>query len=507
MSDESVSTALRSKAQLVVIEAPAGCGKTHQGADYAHFLLEESPCRPLILTHTHAACSVFAERTSTSRSKVSIRTIDSLIAQVAAAYHRSLDLPPDPSAWARKCGADGHAQLATRVAALLDRHPMIAGAIANRHPVVICDEHQDSSGDQHAVVMQLLAEGARIRIFADTMQRIFPEKVSPDSYAPIDWADLNAKAHATEALDFPHRWSKGCTQLGNWTLKARQSLRDGKQVDLTAGLPPNVKVVFSENLAARHQHYQWEKQARDLIVRFQEAHASLMVLTRHNDTARSICALFGRQLPIWEGHTRYGLEALVGRIGEAEGDPSKLAAAIVAFMSDVGKGFSPSQFGDRFEREASERCSGKASGKSKKLQAMAQMLLDSPDHRGVARVLKQIDALSHADDQFHDIEIDCKREFWDGVRLGEFDTPDLALSELASRRSYARPKPPKRAITNIYKAKGLECDAVLLMPCDKNTFPDRHDARCLLYVALSRAMSHLMLVVSRDNPSPLLKIA
>jgi DNA helicase IV len=77
----------------------------------------------------------------------------------------------------------------------------------------------------------------------------------------------------------------------------------------------------------------------------------------------------------------------------------------------------------------------------------------------------------------------------------------LALSELASRRSYTRPKPPKRAITNIYKAKGFECDAVLLMPCDKNTFPDKHDARCLLYVALSRAMSHLMLVVSRDNGS------
>lgn len=37
-------------------------------------------------------------------------------------------------------------------------------------------------------------------------------------------------------------------------------------------------------------------------------------------------------------------------------------------------------------------------------------------------------------------------------------------------------------------------------------FPDKDDARCLLYVALSRAKKRVMLVLSRDNPSPLFKI-
>ena len=64
VSDETVHAALRSGAPLVVIEAPAGCGKTHQGAEYAREVAtERSPGRPLILTHTHAACSVFAART------------------------------------------------------------------------------------------------------------------------------------------------------------------------------------------------------------------------------------------------------------------------------------------------------------------------------------------------------------------------------------------------------------------------------------------------------------
>jgi DNA helicase-2/ATP-dependent DNA helicase PcrA len=44
------------------------------------------------------------------------------------------------------------------------------------------------------------------------------------------------------------------------------------------------------------------------------------------------------------------------------------------------------------------------------------------------------------------------------------------------------------------------------MPCDAKTFPDKDDARCLLHIALSRAKKRLMLVLSKDNPSPPFKI-
>ena len=50
----------------------------------------------------------------------------------------------------------------------------------------------------------------------------------------------------------------------------------------------------------------------------------------------------------------------------------------------------------------------------------------------------------------------------------------------------------------------MECESVIVMPCDSKTFPDKIDARCLLYVALSRAKSRLMFVVSRNDASPLL---
>ncbi len=163
MSDDSVHAALRSDAPLVVVEAPAGCGKTTKGADYAREIaVADSPNRLLILTHTHAACSVFADRTKGAGSRVEIRTIDSVIAHIASAYHAGLGLPSDVAAWVRQ-RQDGYAELALSVAALLKRYPMIVASLAQRHRVVICDEHQDSSGEQHSIVMALQSQGARLR--------------------------------------------------------------------------------------------------------------------------------------------------------------------------------------------------------------------------------------------------------------------------------------------------------------------------------------------------------
>jgi DNA helicase-2/ATP-dependent DNA helicase PcrA len=121
-------------------------------------------------------------------------------------------------------------------------------------------------------------------------------------------------------------------------------------------------------------------------------------------------------------------------------------------------------------------------------------------------MLRRLSERKDTDAAFANIEMDCQKELWDAVRLGEFDTVDAGLAEITHRRSYSRPKPPAKAISTIHKAKGLECDSVIVMPCDGKTFPDKPDAQCLLYVALSRAKNRLLFVVSRANPSPLLTI-
>jgi hypothetical protein len=505
VSDETVHAALRSDVPLVVVEAPGGCGKTHQGADYAHAIAGAGSTRLLILTHTNAACSVFAERTRAAAARVHIRTIDSLIAQLATAYHAGLGLPPDTTMWVRQT-KDGHAHIALRTAALLRRHPMIAASVARRYPIVICDEHQDCSSDQHAVAMALLNQGARLRVFADPMQQIYKKQELPGGSSTWTWDGLKGQAHTVDHLDTPHRWKAGCPDLGAWTLKARATLQSGGKIDLRTGLPASVSVVVAENQAQRNLEYQLSGQDRRPIDGFEKAQDSLLILTHHNATARSLRGFFNRRIPLWEGYTRTALEKLVDSIRAGANDRSALAAAIVQFMGDIGKGFSPSAFGNQFESEARDGCVAQRRGKPAIIQELARFLVAEPDHRGVAKILRRLAELKQTHGDFSGIEVDCHKEFWDAVRLGGFDDVDSGLVEITNRRTYSRPRPPTRAISTIHKAKGLECNSVIVMPCDAKTFPDTFESRCLLYVAISRAKSRLLLVVSRTAPSPLLFI-
>jgi UvrD-like helicase C-terminal domain/AAA domain len=506
MSDASVHTALRSNSPLVVVEAPAGCGKTTSGADYAReTALAGKGSRPLILTHTHAARSVFASRTKGVGSAVEIRTIDSIIAHIAAAYHVGLGLPADISSWVRQ-KKDGHGELALCVSALLQRHPMIVASLAHRHSIVICDEHQDSSGEQHAIVMALQQQGARLRIFGDPMQKIFRERTRGNTGVPADWEALTRQAHAYEQLDHPHRWTSGSQDLGRWTLAARAALKAGGTIDLRGPLPQSVTLVFAENQSRRHFDYQLDSSDRRPIDAFERSQSSLLVLTHYNDTSRSLRAFFNRRVSLWEGHTRTGLENLVDALASAQNDPTAIAAATVAFLGEVCKGFSPTAFGDRFEQEVRDGCARPCRGKPAEIQNLARFLVNEPNHCGVAKMLRKLSELVSKDPHFTDVKIDCHREFWEAGCLGDFETAETGLAEIAHRRTYSRPQPPDRAISTIHKAKGLECDSVIVLPCDAKNFPDSEYARCLLYVAVSRAKSRLMLVLSRAQPSPLFTI-
>jgi DNA helicase-2/ATP-dependent DNA helicase PcrA len=223
-------------------------------------------------------------------------------------------------------------------------------------------------------------------------------------------------------------------------------------------------------------------------------------------TTRHLRAFFGRRIPLWEGHTRPALESLVDATRAHRGNPAQLAQALVRFMNDVGTGFSPSAFGDRFIREAAEGCVRPARGKPAAIQAVARQIVEAPDHSGVAGALSALAELRRANVDFASVEIDCHTEFWEAVRLGGHADPDEGFAHITHRRTYSRPKPAPKAISTIHKAKGLECDGAIIMPCDAQTFPDSPEARCLLYVAISRAKSRVMLVISRDTPSPLILV-
>ncbi len=255
MSDSSVAAALRSEAPFVLIEAPAGCGKTFQGARYAKEAAETlRHARVLILAHTHAACDVFGSRTKDCTGKVEISTIDSLICSIANAYHSSLSLPPDCGAWARK-QKDGYRLLAQKVNVLVGRSHVVRAALARRYPIVICDEHQDATSDQHSLVAACLSAGSKLRVFGDPMQAIYSTKKKEMSADSTRWTAIRNASHSFEELDTPHRWAPESEPLGHWILEARKTLRDGGQVDLSNGLPKGVSFIVAENQSRNPRGY------------------------------------------------------------------------------------------------------------------------------------------------------------------------------------------------------------------------------------------------------------
>lgn len=508
MSDESVGTALRSAARLVVIEAPAGCGKTFQGAQYAREIAKQtgSGC-VLILAHTHAACDVFAARTRGVDARVDIRTIDSLISEIAGAYHLALGLPENTGAWAQG-RKDGYSILAAKVAGILLKSPMISRSLAQRYPVVICDEHQDANADQHSIGLALHEGGAMLRIFGDPMQRIFGSKKKAEIDADdVRWEKLKQKADEFEELDKPHRWEDGSNLLGQWILAARTSLRAGGKVDLRGALPQGVSVIVAENKSpAAAGGYQLAPNDRKPIDAVVNESKSILLLTSHNKTVDALCSFFNRRLPIWEGHVRNNLAELVSTMQEQKGNAANIARALVVFAKNVTTGFSMSAYGNIFLDEVSCGCVAKRSGKPATLQALGRLILEQPDHKGVAKVLRRLGELAATDPAFKIVKVDYYREYWEAVRLGQFEDPDEGFAEISHRRTYARPAPPAKAISTVHKAKGLECDDVMIIPCDAQHFSDGPAARCRLYVAMSRAIRSLTFVASRLNPSPLILV-
>lgn len=509
MSDASVAALLRSAEPLVVIEAPAGCGKTFQGAAYAREASQAlTQGRVLILTHTHGACGVFADRTRGLSSRVDIRTIDSLVSQVATVYRRALGLPDNLSTWAYQNDGEGFDIMAIKVAGYMERHPIVREALARRYPLVICDEHQDASPAQHRVIMALRAGGARLRIFGDPLQAIFVSgsKSNTAMAAALSrWEGLKA-ASAFDALDHPHRWEKGSPELGRWVLDARADLKARRPVSLVQSAAAGLIVLRATNVAQVRTAYQVCRDDRRPIDA--AAAKEVMVLAASNDRVRGLSAFWDRRIPIWEGHTRSALADLVRTTREQSGQPVALAQSVLAFAGAIGVGFSPSSHGDRLVKEVREGCARPARGKPAHIQRIARHILDEPSHHGVAGALGELNDLIEAKaDGFGDIKIVHRGELRDAIRLKAFACPDEGFAEIARRRSHALPAPPSRSLSTIHKAKGLECDNAVLIAGDQDQFGDTDYARCKLYVALSRAKRRLTVVVSHDKPSPLFRLA
>lgn len=495
-SDKEVATALWSDHHTVVVEAPAGCGKTYQAAAYAERFINEHQQRVLVLTHTHAARQVFNEK-RLNKKFIDVRTLDSLSMEIARNYHLALDLPLDTYQWAVTTGAFD--EVSKKVADLLEANPYIADSLAARYKVLIADEHQDASTYQHRIVRALARSGIKTRIFGDPMQQIYNN--SKQGTPPWEIARDEANHHTR--LQVPHRWNAN-EELGHWILQARDALKSGGQVDLCSA-PASVTILDgSDSIEARGALILGKETGKALRGHIAGSPNVWILAPRSRTVGNTFAAVRHQSFKLWEGSVRDHLEPLFEALELNDGNPYKIGEAIIKFLDNTSSNFTRNFQTAMMEKI--ENPSRETRGANKKIMYdLAQYIIDEPNHFGVSMLLNSFPTKITRLPWKTQPKINHQREFNEACRIGDYQSVSEARLGLTRHRTHFQPQLPARGVSTIHKAKGLEFEEIVIIDLRASTFPDRTHKRALLYTALSRATNKITLVISKDNVSPLIK--
>lgn len=495
---ERTREALRSEIRNVVVTAPAGCGKTFEACRYACEAAAQlsSDQRVLFLAHTNAAVQEFVMRTRRESQRVHAATIDSFCLDVLIPYASRLGLPAPLQHHV------GHGQdsvsfrsLSSHVAQLFRRSPSIARLYADQYPVVILDEHQDASPNQHEVVELIAAAGkVRVRAFGDPMQAIYGDEDEP----AVDWPSVEQGADTITELDEPQRWAEA-KELGEWILAARNRLR------LNRTLPPpsgGTAVIFhSLDMSDPGFRTAASKELSRLIHKLLgECDGSLAVLGRYNQQVLQLQVLSGGRLTLNEGVEFEDAYATLVKLQQAEGNSAALARAIVAAFNRPSCGLTK----DRLT--GIKQVLGKkqlANPNRKEVKLFVEQLRPVYDKPDLSTACEVIDAIARHPPKWLRIRHPNCFRVLGSIRPGESSDPSDCLREaiVCQKRTMRR---QIRCASTIHKSKGIEFDHVVLANLGAQHFPDDGNSRRLAYVALSRARRSIHIVVPAQTPSPLL---
>jgi hypothetical protein len=490
---------LRSSQPNVLVEAPAGCGKTFEAAELANDAGRDLPegASVLVLAHTNAAIQEFARRVRSTGARVRAMTIDSFCVDLLEPYARRLGLP---SPLRRHVGLGGgrlpFSALAPAAADLLSRCDAIAAMLAARHPVVILDEHQDSNVLQHQVVSSFgRRNGCRIRTFGDPMQAIF----EGDTPANVTWGQLLAEAGASCSLTEAQRW-RDDRALGDWILAARTELKAGRHLPLRDA-PPNVAVQRIRGLrCAGFGHGNAGHLARPVQDFARTAEGSVAVLSRHNNHVWGLHIAAGGALRLNEGADYERAYALLEQASANRDSPQRMALCLAEHVRSVSTGFDAAK-SDAVRK--SLRPDRIEYGRHRVLRSFLQCfqpLYDAPSLDAFCRTAKSI---REAPPSWLTIRMPVSMRLIGQVRVRPDEDPLECLDAIVSRIKAGAGR-LVRSVSTVHKAKGLEYDHVMIGNFSAAHFGDDKMSRRIAYVGLSRARRSIVLLVPEQQPSPLL---
>lgn len=221
-SEQAVSILFVNSPCSIVL--PAGCGKTELIALLTSGLSELGHT-VLLLTHTHAGVAALNSRLTkynVNTNNYYVKTIDRLALNLIAAFPQESNTPvPDTIDWSDASIYHSAAQSATE-----GTH--FSRLIASSYSALIVDEYQDCIRSQHDLIVSL-SKSIPTVLFGDPLQGLFGF-----TGHSIDWeTDVLPTFPAIGVKSLPYRWIKTNSELGIWLARARDTLLNRDQLNLS----------------------------------------------------------------------------------------------------------------------------------------------------------------------------------------------------------------------------------------------------------------------------------
>ncbi len=439
----------------------------------------------MVLAHTNAAVEELAKRTSDLRYLVKITTLDALSLQLISPYAEAFNLPV-PIRPGDGSGRVPYARLSLHAAELLRRCPIVACMLAAMYPIIILDEHQDASENQHAIAMALRSAGSLVRAFGDPMQAIFGEDT-------ISWDDVCSDADQCAELAIAHRW-RDDPALGEWILRARESLKRGLPLPLNDA-PSAVRVTIVPGGDIRYGTGNVRDYSR-MILAFPQQCAALLTARKINiDTLRRASS---NRATVYEGSALEHLYDAFDRIIDKIGSPRDLALIVLDLIADTSTGLTAAHR-SRIERSLGElRLDPGRQHVVAPLLAVLRKLYDRPSLPGVAQVARELRANCPQFLRFYRPAAFQILSALTSVGAEPYDQLQEAVSihKAVTHR-------PLFAVGTVHRTKGIEYDHVLVFNVSETHFPNDVYGRRLLYIAISRCRKSLNIMIPERGRSPL----
>jgi UvrD-like helicase family protein len=494
LSVEDIRAQIAGPAPLVLVEAPAGHGKTHEAVTAAGKMsggLQRGQ-QVLLLSHTNVARDEVRRRFGSSVA-TRVQTLDSLACDIVSVYARHLGVPTPLRPGATHLGQPAFPTIRRLACQLLRDAPAVARGLAWRYPVVLVDEHQDSTADQHELVWLIRGAGdVRLRMFGDRLQAIFG--FSGDL---IDWPRLLVK-HGHVELPHGYRWD-GQPDLRDWLASARSALLAGRPVDLRHR-PACVQIHHWEGRAPGPKQTGHCPECLKVLGRL-NPDGRVAYLVRSREHGYGLAVRLRDKIKLYEAGDVQDPLAVLESAEAGDGDPSALCLLLADTLREWGTGI-PKDLRDQLARAC--HADGVDLAGRKRLVPLARAcdaIYAEPTVRGFLRSFAV--ALATRNDLG-----------WNSIRRDatyllasippETEDPILALG--AQAQAHRSRVGPRSKVMTVHKAKGREYDTVVLPYAAASSFSASEEGIRLTYVALTRSQQQLHILIPSQGPSELFAV-